>query len=393
MPMKIALVIERFNIALGGAERSVYEITEQLAKMGQEVTILASVASAGVDSVIALCGNDPDKRISFEVYCAALDKHLKTTVYDIVHSTLPIMSADVYQPMGGSYVETYIRNAASYPNKLVSAFKRVTFFTNAKRMQYIRAERQLCLNSTVTIAALSRYVKDQFKQHYNLPDDRLAMTPNAVETELEIDIQQSKRNEQTIISELRLERNSTMLLLFGANNFRLKGLHDLLTAAAAFKRKKPSQRIALIVAGSGRQTAYRALARKLKIDRDLYFTGYTNAIQNYLAICDVAVLPSYYDPCSRFILEGLAIAKPVMTTRYNGASEFYQHLRHGIVLDEPDNIEQFVEGLEILSQVKKRREMSDAIRQDNLKQTVSIKAHCNALMRLYQSIYARKQNK
>ena len=128
------------------------------------------------------------------------------------------------------------------------------------------------------------------------------------------------------------------------------------------------------------------------IEKDVYFTGYTNVIQNYLAICDVAVLPSYYDPCSRFILEGLAIAKPVITTRYNGAAEFYQNHRHGIILDEPNNIEPFVNGLDTVSQPKNRQRMAEAILKDNLKQAVSIEAHCNALMGLYRSLYNRKQN-
>lgn len=390
--MKIALVIERFNIALGGAERSVNEIAGQLRRMGLDVTILASVASAGAAGVVPLCGDDPDKRVSFEAYRAALERHLHTAAYDIVHTTLPFIAADVYQPMGGSYIETYLRNAASYPNKLVGAFKRATYFTNARRMQYLRAERALCQNSHVIIAALSQYVKDQFKRHFHLPDDRIALTPNGVETELAIDAEQSREFERQIVSGLHLDRLNATLLLFGANNFRLKGLHDLLAAIAAFKRKTPSQRVALIVAGSGKQSAYRKLAQKLNIENDVFFTGYTSAIQDYLALCDVAVLPSYYDPCSRFILEGLAIAKPVITTRYNGASEFYRHGRHGIVLDEPGHIEQFVSGLEIVSHPQNRRQMAEAIRQDNLKQAVSIETHCIALTSLYRTLFKRKQN-
>ena len=390
--MNIALVIERFNIALGGAERSVSEIAEQLRKTGLDITILASVASAGVKGVVPLCGDNPDKRVSFEVYRRALERHLQTTPYDIVHSTLPFTAADVYQPMGGSYIETYIRNAASYPNRLTAAFKRATFFTNAKRMQYLRAERTLCDHSTVTIAALSRYVKEQYQRHFHLPDDRIAMTPNGVETHLGIDAEQSRQFEQHIVSTLGLDRANTTLLLFGANNFRLKGLHDLLAAMAAFKRKNPSRRLALIVAGSGKQSTYRKQAAGLAIEQDVYFTGYTNVIQDYLAICDVAVLPSYYDPCSRFILEGLAIAKPVITTRYNGASEFYRHGRHGIILDAPNHLDPFVNGLETVAQPEMRRQMAAAIVQDNLKQAVSIETHCQSLRNLYQSLYERKQN-
>lgn len=390
--MKIALVIERFNVALGGAERSVYEIAEQLKKMGLEVTILASVAPKNADGVLSLCGDDPGKRVSFKVYRAALENHIRTAGYDIVHSTLPIMSADVYQPMGGSYIETYLRNAASYPNKWVSAFKRSTYFLNAKRMQYLRAEQDVCQNSNAVVAALSNYVRDQYKRHFNLPDDRIAMTPNGVSTEMAIDPDQSQKHYQQIAAELGLQKNNTTLLLFGANNFRLKGLYDLLVAMSQFKQRNGSHRLALIVAGSGKQDKYRKLAQKLNIENDIFFTGYTTTLQNYLFLCDAAVLPSYYDPCSRFILEGLALGKPVITTRYNGASEYYQNARHGIILDEPSNIEQFVEGLKTVSQPQNRLKMARAIHQDALLKSLSIETHCMALMNLYQTIHERKQN-
>jgi len=390
--MKIALVIERFNVALGGAERSVYEIAEQLKKMGAEVTILASVAPANADGVLSLCGDNPDKRVSFKAYRAALEAHLRTADYDIVHSTLPMMSADVYQPMGGSYIETYLRNAASYPNPWVSAFKRSTYFLNAKRMQYLHAEQDVCQHSKAVIAALSNYVRDQYKRHFNLPDDRIAMTPNGVSTEMAIDPDQSQKHYQQIAAKLGLQKNNTTLLLFGANNFRLKGLYDLLVALSQFKQRNSSHRLALIVAGSGKQDKYRKLARKLNIENDIFFTGYTMTLQNYLFLCDAAVLPSYYDPCSRFILEGLALGKPVITTRYNGASEYYQNARHGIILDEPSNIEQFVEGLETVSQPQNRLKMARAIHQDALLKSLSIETHCMALMNLYQTIYERKQS-
>ena len=388
--MKIALVIERFNIALGGAERSVYEIAERLRQTGQQVTILASVAPANAPGVVALCGHDPHKRISFGVYRNALMKHFKANNYDLIHSTLPLNEADIYQPRGGSYIETYIRNAASYPNPLIAAFKRATYFTNLKRMQYLRAEQDLCRNGRAVIAALSNYVRSQYKRHFNLPDDRIFMTPNGVDTELAIDLAAAAKNEQDIIRTLNLDRTKTTLLLFGANNFRLKGLYDLLAAMAGFKRQTSDRRIALIVAGSGKQTPYRRLAAQWNIADDVYFTGYTDSIQNYLAVCDAAVLPSYYDPCSRFILEGLAIAKPVLTTRYNGASEYYQHLRHGIILDAPNHRSAFIEGLNVLSNPQQRQAMSEAIQQDNLKPTVSIEMHCDALMNLYETLYQRK---
>ena len=105
-----------------------------------------------------------------------------------------------------------------------------------------------------------------------------------------------------------------------------------------------------------------------------------------MRVCDVAVLASFYDPCSRYILEGLAMGKPVITTRYNGASEYYQQHKHGIVLDDPDNIPQFAEGLAYASSSDNRRTMSQAIKDDNLIAKVSIENHCNAIADMYNTL-------
>lgn len=389
--MKIALIIERFDIALGGAERSVSQIAEHLRSTGHEVTILASVGPAEAKGVKALCGHQTRERIPFSQYRAALETHLKQTAYDIVHSTLPYSGADLYQPRGGSYVETALRSAAAYSNPLVSLFKRATGFANAKRRQYLHAERDVCSTEKVVIAALSNYVKSQFLKHYHLSEERIALTPGGVKTPLPIDPTQVERCEREILTALDADRPHTTLLLFAANNFRLKGLHDLLCAMSVFKQQMSSGRLGLIVAGTGKQPPYHRLAKRLGIAKDVYFVGYTNAIENYLAMCDAAVLPTYYDPCSRFILEALSLDKPVLTTRYNGATDFYRHLRHGIILDEPYRIEPFVHGLAALSRPENRQDMAEAIRQDGLMQAVSIENHCAALIRLYNTLYNQKQ--
>src|SRR5262249_44622821 len=54
---------------------------------------------------------------------------------------------------------------------------------------------------------------------------------------------------------------------------------------------------------------------------------------------DFFVHPTFYDPCSHVVLEALACGLPVITTRYNGASELLQPPREGFVLDDPHDHE------------------------------------------------------
>lgn len=384
---RVAIVIERFNLALGGAERSTYEIAQQLGKIGIDADILAATSSEQTDKIIPLCGRDNKKRISFAAYREAVKAYTTRQAYDIVHSTLPFDFAEVYHPMGGSYRETMLRNAASYPLALTRGWKKLTHLTNRRRSVYLKAEETLCANNRTVIAAQSNYVIRQFVDHYNLPLSRLFLVPNGVDIELHYTPDQTVAAWHKIASGLSIQdRRDTTVLLFGANNFRLKGLREILLAMAQCRKTNPGRRIVLVVAGSGKQRHYQSLAQSVGIEKDVFFYGYTDNIQPLMAVCDVAVLASFYDPCSRYILEGLAMEKPVITTRYNGSSEYYEHLRHGVILDRPDDIRQFAEGLARVTSPQIREAMSTAIKNDNLIATVSIENHCRAIAQMYRSV-------
>jgi UDP-glucose:(heptosyl)LPS alpha-1,3-glucosyltransferase len=102
------------------------------------------------------------------------------------------------------------------------------------------------------------------------------------------------------------------------------------------------------------------------------FLGEVARVADVLAIADVAVLPTFYDPCSRFILEALAAGKPVITTKFNGAAEQFSDNRHGLVIDSPDNIEALADSLAYFTDPASIQKASQAIKEDNITDKVSI---------------------
>ncbi|GAG00876.1 unnamed protein product, partial [marine sediment metagenome] len=133
MNKNIAIIIERANIVLGGAERSVFELTTALSGLGLETHILAAKGQTEAKNIHILCGDRPGKRVCYFTFAKALRKHLSENQYSLIHSVLPFDFADVYQPRGGTYAESILRNAASYQNKLLESYKRLTAFTNFRR--------------------------------------------------------------------------------------------------------------------------------------------------------------------------------------------------------------------------------------------------------------------
>jgi len=398
MKRKVAIIIERANVALGGAERSVLELAAALSGLGLEVDVLAAKGRTNNSNVHVLCPNRAGRRIGYFTFEKALKDHLSQTGYDIIHSVLPFEFADVYQPRGGAYAESILRNAASYENRFVERYKKLTAFTNWRRTVLVHAERKLAQKAGgPVIAALSRYVAEQFKQRYDTDGRRIVTIPNGVKTGRPINRAQVDRLRAEVLAKLRIkESDDPVLFLFVANNFRLKGLAPLIRAMSVAARHEMERKGHLIVVGGGKKLKYTELAQKLNappMGRRIVFLGRVSHIQNVLSIADVAALPTFYDPSSRFILEALAAGKPVITTRFNGATDLFVEGRHGRVIDTPENTSSLAEAVGHFTDTDNIRDASQAIIEDNLKDNISISRAAGQLNELYESILERKDRK
>jgi UDP-glucose:(heptosyl)LPS alpha-1,3-glucosyltransferase len=390
---KIALIIERIDIALGGAERSVLELAVALSALGLEVDILAAKGQANAKDIHILCQNTPGNRTGYFTFAKVLKKHLSENHYRLVHSVLPFDFADVYQPRGGSFAEAILRNAASYQNKFVESCKRVTAFANFRRTILLRAERILCKDSNgPVIVALSKYVAEQFKKHYGVSDDRIVVVPNGIKINKRIDIGHADNLRSQILAQLGLtEADNPVFFLFVANNFRLKGLACLIKAMQLVSPSITERKAYLIVAGNDGTHKYRRLAKKLNIHRKIIFLGAVRHIQDVLSIVDVAVLPTFYDPSSRYILEAIAANKPVITTEFNGAADLFVNDRHGKVIDRPENVPALAQAISFFTDTNNIRKASQAIVADNLEEKISISRVAEQLIPVYESVLEKRE--
>ena len=387
-------------MVLGGAERSVFELAAALKALGLEVDILAAKGQTNAKSIRILCQDRPGKRACYFTFAKALKKYLSENHYHLIHSVLPFDFADVYQPRGGTYVEAILRNSASYQNKLLQSYKQVTAFANFRRTVLLCAERKLCVGPNgPVIAAISRYVAEQFKQHYGVADERIVVIPNGVQINKRVNTAEAGKLRAQILAQLGLkEADNPVFFLFVANNFRLKGLAVLIKAMSVYSESascKAGRQACLIVAGGGKTNKYRRLAHRLNpsmATRKIIFLGPIRHIQNALSIIDVAILPTFYDPCSRYILEALAANKPVITTRFNGASEQFINNRHGKVIEQSEDVSALAEAIGYFTNTDNIRKASEAIVADNLKEKISINKAAEQLISVYESILQKKDN-
>ena len=390
--MKVAIITERSEVLVGGAERSIFELSAELITQGVDVRLLAAKGQGHAKHVSILCPNASGKRFPISMFASALECHLAQNHYDILHSVLPFSFADVYQPRGGTYAETIIRSAASYENVFLSVFKRFTSFMNERRAELAKAEKDLCKAANgPTVAALSNYVGQQFKNHYGLADERITVICNGIKTDRPVDLAEFAE----VKNEICRSRSDTkpVFFLFAAHNFRLKGLSPLLRAMQLADKNASICKPHLFIAGAERSGAYRRMCKSMGITDSVTFFGNIPHVQNALAVVDAAILPTFYDPASRFILESLAMDKPVITTRCNGATDLFTDNRHGIVVDDPTQVDKLAQAILHFCDTGNLQKAAAAIAADKLKGKLSIERHAKELIELYKRIIAKKAGK
>lgn len=334
--MRVAIVIERIETWRGGAETSTLEFAHLLAGRGLDVTLYTSTRAISppdlqIVTVPVTATPRPLKTARFLTKTAA---RIARASYDIVHAITPIPTADVYQPRGGLIRETVARNVAMRPDQARRTLKRFLAAFNIKQRTLLELEDRVMRPGGPAIACVSNYVARQVREHYALADDRIRIIFNGVQiTPAAPEQRAADRHE---IRERYRVPEDALLLLCIAHNFRLKGVGPLLHSVARLV-VAGFRGLRVLIVGRDDPGPMAEVARKLDIADLVTFVGPTERVAAFYHAADACVHPTYYDPCSRVVLEALSRGVPCITTLLNGASEVMLDGVHGFVIPGPDD--------------------------------------------------------
>ncbi len=381
--MKVAIVQETIDPRRGGAETSTLEMAQALARAGATVSIVCAGAAppaiVGEVNVIAIAVHGGKARRT-QSYLRGAAEFVCRASFDIVHAVTPLACADVYQPRGGTYRETIARSVAlGARSALQRAWRSFTRRFNRRQQFLLRIERELLTRPRPPlVAAVSDYVRRQVIEGYpGFPADRARVVFNGV------NIQRLAPAEETATrSALRREwecSDGDAVILFVAHNFKLKGLASLLPALA-----RGPQDWRLIVAGRDNPRPYQRLADALGVTTRVRFVGAGIAVTSLYAASDVLAHPTWYDPCSRVVLEALCCGLPVVTTRHNGAAEVIEAGKHGAVIDDAQHTSTFARALAESLDLRVRTACRASAAQ--MGDRLSMDRHARELMSLYRHV-------
>lgn len=384
--MNVAIVQEHLDPRRGGAETSVLEMARELAACGVEVTLVCATAppegtASGVEVRVFDVGSG-SKRSCTRRFIEAADLWLAAGGFDIIHAVTPCRSCNVYQPRGGTYRETIERTLAVVRNPAVRAVKRLGRLFNARQQMLLRIEEEILGRSEPpVVAAVSEYVRRQVLAiRPGYPAERLRVVFNGV-TIAPLSAEERAARRAVTRASLGIAEDVPVVLLV-AHNFRLKGLGESIRGLAC--AGGPAARAVLLVAGRDKADVYRRQARAAGIGDRVRFLGAATPVRDLFAAADLLAHPSWYDPCSRVVLEALCCGVPVVTTRLNGAADAIAEGETGIVVATP--ADERALGAAVVAALEPRVRANARARASGACERLSMRRHARELLALYSRV-------
>jgi len=377
--MKIALVIERMDPFRGGRETSTAQIAADLARRGHDVTVLCQSGAwqqEGV-TVLPLGRGRLTRRGALKHFARNVQHEIDWGAFDVVHGTLPIPGVNVYQPRSGTVPgqrQADLRRRGARGR----ALRRLTGRLNRRRALMAEMERRVLADKNVWCLPGSRMVANEIERYYRRID-RVRVVFNAVDVP-EMSDRRRAENRRRVRDALGAGQETVVFLTL-ATNWALKGVAESIVAFAEWRRRRMRPLDArLVLLGCASRGTYQRLAASHNVADHVVMDGPVEDVAPWYAAADACVLLTWYDPCSRVVLEATRLGVPSITTAYNGASEALAD-GAGLVVPSPADTPVVIEAFETLADGARRARAADACR--NQARRLAIDRHVDHLLRAY----------
>jgi UDP-glucose:(heptosyl)LPS alpha-1,3-glucosyltransferase len=243
----------------------------------------------------------------------------------LVESHERLLCCDIYRATDGVHA-VWLEER----HKRAAATARMTALLSPHDRYLLAIEKRLYASPWLrAVICSSRMVREEIRHRFSMPDSKLHVVYNPVDSEL---FHPGLRAERAGIMERHgIDTAATVYVTVAADFKRA----DVDTAIDAIAELAPP--VHLIAVGDDAGVASgRARARARGIDARVTLVGHTGDARPYYGAADVFVLPSIYDPSPDAALEALACGLPVITSAKAGAAELVYEHHCGLVCTSGD---------------------------------------------------------
>jgi UDP-glucose:(heptosyl)LPS alpha-1,3-glucosyltransferase len=360
--MRLALTIERLDLARGGAEVAGLRLIEELVRRGHQVCVMTEAVvpplpeGVEVERIRLPFPSVALRQLSFVRRTA---RRLRSGRFDASVACGRGIAEDIIWAHTGSHPATMMGAVRTYYyNPLLRTLRRYQDRYSAKSWVYAWIERRcFARRPSPYLIAVSEMEAREYEQFYGVERGRIRVAYSLVDVRR---FSPETRQPLRQAARARLGLKDESAILFVGQNFKRKGLRLLVEAAALLAQRGHSFRV-LVGGGSLRQgRPYMALAEKLGCASAIQLLGPTRSVEEWYAAADIFCLPTFYDTFGMVVLEAMACGLPVVTSRFAGVSEVIQDGETGCLLAGAHDARELARRLEELLSPERRAAMGAA---------------------------------
>ncbi|MCL5958122.1 MAG: glycosyltransferase family 4 protein [Chloroflexi bacterium] len=347
----------------GGLERHAYHLCLHLARQGVEVELFTQPAQGPISDLLAFHGLQESVRSHFQTYPRflfrtnsvpdravnyprfswnmgqAVRESISREPIDVVHAQGLCAFGYAWQRRWGSARAPLLFNPQG-----LEEFKSPVL---GKRLGYLPfriLSRYAAARANYVIAS-DRCTQDEVRKFLGVPDQRIAVLPNAVD-EQECRDHLSEMVQGELVERFDLNGRWPILLSVGRLEAN-KGFQVLPEVASYLNERLEADWVWLLVGdGSRRPEIREGIARRRLEHRFLLVGSLTDAeLHNLYERSDLFVHPTLYEGSSLVTLEAMMHAKPVVASAVGGIPDKVIPERNGY-LCQPGNVRELSENIE-----------------------------------------------
>lgn len=328
----------------GGMESHVRDLVNGLVKRGHRITIITAPHPQGIKKeekenlTIYYLRNEPKYlREKFYRKSAQLFKELnKKEKFDIVHSQSTLGCG--YAKYCKKTVPLILTSHGTALNEIKTILEGKSslkhFLTVPIWLKMYLLDDPIIFKKADKIIVVSNEIKKDIKRQYKVPEEKLVVIPNGIDTNKFKPIPKEDLKERWRLGEQKI-------ILCVGNIRKIKGYQLLIKILPQLVER---QRTKLIIVGEGVYlNNLKKLAKDLKVSADVIFTGKVpdkKLVQLY-NLADVSILPSLWHSEAFGIVnaEAMACETPVIASRIGGIPTVIDNYENGILV-KPGNLEE-----------------------------------------------------